>query len=309
MTFDHLLTRHRFPIRESLNMLQEDLDTMWTQSFGNKRNPTELEKVLEKGGGLYRSSGKNSVIFNIYTDVQYAQLSTRSQGFSIGLTIRSPPGLGRDPDPKKRIEYWKYAGNKRLASGSLVALALVSRGSFVVYLANLVSTADDISESAKHSVDYIQVRATFFDPEVEIEALKQEKITIDMNTFALLIDNGVMFESVRPFLKTLSTIDSTSIPFSRYICAQDSLKNTEVRPPRYATAPGFRFKLQSVAKPGRKIDPLDVNNPASIARAQAQLQQFSVLDPSQADGVVDSLTREVSLIQGWVFSCFTYRSC
>jgi hypothetical protein len=271
---------------------------MLTQSYGNKRSPTELEKVLEKGGGLYRSIGKNSVIFTVYTDVQYAQLGTRSQGFSIGLAIRSPPGPGRDPDPKKRVEYWKHAGSKRLTSGSLVALVLVSRGSFVVHLANLISNAEDISESAKHSEDYIQVKATFFDPEVEIEALKKDKITIDSNTFALLVDNGIMFESVRPFLKTLSAIDSTSIPFSRYICAQDSLENINVRPPRYATAPGFRFRLQSVAKPGREIEPLDVNNPASIARARAQLQQFSVLDPSQADSVVDSLTREVSLIQG-----------
>ena len=273
---------------------------MSTQSYGRKRDPTELEKVLEKGGGLYRSSGKNSVIFTVYTDVQYAQLSTRSQGFSIGLNIQSPPGPGRDPDSKKRVDYWKYAGSKKLTSGSLVALVLVSRGSFVVYLANLVSTTEDISESAKRSIDKIQVKATFFDPEVEIEALRKEKITVNTNTFALLIDNGIMFESVRPFLKTLSTLDSTSVPFNRYICAQDSLQNVEVRPPRYATVPGFRFKLQSVAKPGRNIDPLDVNNPASIARARAQLQQFSVLDPSQADSVVDSLTREISLIQGWV---------
>lgn len=289
---------YRFSIRESLNVLQDDLDTMWTQSFGKKREPTELEKVLEKGGGLYRSSGKNSVMFSIYTDVQYAQLGTRYQGFSIGLRIRCPPGAGRDPDRKKRVDYWKHAGSKKLTSGSLVALVLVSRGSFVVYLANLVSSAEDISESAKHSADYIQVKATFFDPEVEIEALKKEKITIDANTFALLIDNGVMFESVRPFLKTINTVDSTSIPFSRYICAHDSLNNVKVHAPRYATAPGFRFKLQSVAKPGQRIDPLDVNNPASIARARMQLQRLSVLDPSQADSVVDSLVREVSLIQG-----------
>ena len=271
---------------------------MWTQSYGRKRELTELEKLLDKGGGLYRSSGKNSVIFNVYTDVHYAQLSTRSQGFAIGLKIRCPPGHGRDPDWKKRVDYWKHAGSKKLTSGSLVALVLVSRGSSRVYLANLVSSPDDISESAKHSEDSIQIKATFFDSEIEIEALRKEKITIDMNTFAILIDNGVMFESIRPFLKTLSTIDSTSIPFSRYICAQASLNNIDIRPPRYSTAPGFRFKLQSVAKPGRTIDPLDVNNPASIARARAQLQISSILDPSQADSVVDSLTREVSLIQG-----------
>lgn len=289
---------HRFPIRESLNVLQEDLDAMWTHSYGGKHEPTALEKLLEKGGGLFRSPGKNSVIFNVYTDVHYAQLSTRSQGFAIGLKVRCPPGPGRDPDWKKRVDYWKHAGSKRLSSGSLVALVLVSRGSSTAYLANLVSSADDIAESAKHSEDTIQIKATFFDPEVEIEALRKEKITIDTNTFAVLIDNGVMFESVRPFLKTLCTIDSTSIPFSRYICAQTPLNNIEIHPPRYSTAPGFRFKLQSVAKPGHSIDPLDVNNPGSITRARTQLRQFSILDPSQADSVVDSLTRDVSLIQG-----------
>ena len=285
-------------------MLQGDLDIMWSHSYGRKREQTELEKLLEKGGGLYRSSGKNSVIFNVYTDVHYAQLSTRSQGFAIGLNVRCPPGHGRDPDWKKRVDYWKHAGSKKMTSGSLVALVLVSGGSSRVYLANLVSSAEDISESSKHSEDSVQVRATFFDPEVEIEALRKEKITIDMNTFAILIDNGVMFESVRPFLRTLSTVDSTSIPLSQYICAQVPLRNINIRPPKYSTAPGFRFKLQSVAQDGQRIDPLDVNNPRSIARARDQLQRFSILDPSQADSVVDSLIREVSLIQGRVLFCF-----
>ena len=291
---------HRFSIRESLNVLQEDLDVMWTQSYGEKRELTELEKLLEKGGGLFRSPEKNSVVFNVYTEVHYAQLSAGSQGLAIGLKVRCPPGNGRDPNSKKRVEYWKHAGSKKLTSGSLVTLVLVSRGTFTAYLANLVSSADDIAESAKHSEDFIQIKAAFFDPEVEIEALRKEKITIDMNTFAILVDNGVMFESVRPFLKTLSTIDSTSIPFSRYICAQTALNNTEIHPPKYSTAPGFRFRLQSVAQPGQTIDPLDVNNPASIARARAQLRRFSILDPSQADVIVDSLTRDISLIQGWV---------
>ena len=271
---------------------------MWSQSYGSSREQTELERLLAAGGGLYRSAGKNSVIFNVYTGVQYAQLSTRAQGFAIGLTVQCPPGPGRDPNGSKRVEYWNHAGRKKLTAGSLVALVLVSRGSFKAYLANLIASVDDVAESARNSEEYIQVRATFFDPEVEIEALRKEKITIDMNTFAILIDNGVMFESVRPFLKTLSTIDSTSIPFNRYICAQDPLNNVDIRPPKYATTPGFRFELQSVAKPGERIDPLDVNNPASVARARTQLQEFSILDPSQADSVVDSLTREVSLIQG-----------
>ena len=140
-------------------------------------------------------------MFTIYTDVQHAQLGTRYQGFSIGLRTRCPPGPGRDPERKKRADYWKHARSKRLTSGSLVTLVLTPSGSFVVCLANLVSTAEDIPESAKHSADYIQVKPTLVDPEVEIESFKK-KIAIDASTFALLIDNGVMFEPVRQFLKT-----------------------------------------------------------------------------------------------------------
>jgi hypothetical protein len=279
-------------------MLREDLDDMWTQSYGKKRRQTELEKIMEKGGGLYRSSGRGSVTFSVYTDVHYAGLSRKSQGFSTGLTLRCPPGPGRGSDTKKRLDYWKNAGSKRLTSGSLVTLVLVSRGSSKAYLANLASSADDIAESAADSTECIQVNVIFFDPEVEMDALRKERITIDENTFALLVDNGVMFESIRPFLKTLGTIDSTLIPFNRYICAQDSLSTVDVCPPKYATAPGFRFELQSVAKPGERIDPLNVNNTESIARAREQLRRLSVLDPSQAESVVNSLTREVSLVQG-----------
>jgi hypothetical protein len=70
---------------------------MWTQSHGSKREQTELEKLLVKGGGLYRSSGKNSVIFNVYTDVQYAQLSTRSQGFADWAHDPVPTRAGQRP--------------------------------------------------------------------------------------------------------------------------------------------------------------------------------------------------------------------
>ena len=270
---------------------------MWTKPHGKKREPTELERILKKGGGLHRSPGKGSV-FAVYTDVHYAGLSVGPQGLCVRLSIRCPPGSGRDPDMRKRRDYWLNAGSKRLTSGSLVALVLVSGGSTRAYLANLTSSADEIASSAITSADCILVNAAFFDRDVEIDALRKEKITTGADTFALLIDNGGVFESVRPFLKTLSSVDSSSIPFSRYIRAWDSLSSIEVHPPRYATAPRFQFKLQSVAKPGQRISPLDVNDPASVAHAKNQLRESSVLDPSQADSVVDALTREISLIQG-----------
>ena len=110
-----------------MNELQEDLDTIWSQSYGNEREQTELERLVVKGGGLYRSSGKNSVVFNVYTGVQYGQLSTRSQGFAIGLDIRCPPRPRGDTEHKKRVDHWKHIGSEKLISEPLVVFALMSR--------------------------------------------------------------------------------------------------------------------------------------------------------------------------------------
>ena len=56
--------------------------------------------------------------------------------------------------------------------------------------------------------------------------------------------------------------------------------------------------MQCLAKKGMSIADLDITNPLSVVRARDQLQRLSILDPSQAEAVVDTLTREVSLIQG-----------
>ena len=113
---------------------------MWSQSYGNECEQTVLERLMVKGGGLYRSSGKNSITFNVYTGVQYVQLSTRSQGPVIELDIQCPPGPSRDPESRKRVDHRKHVGSEKLTSDSFIALALVSRGSFKAYLANLVSS-------------------------------------------------------------------------------------------------------------------------------------------------------------------------
>ncbi|KAJ3559292.1 hypothetical protein NP233_g11303 [Leucocoprinus birnbaumii] len=130
-------------------------------------------------------------------------------------------------------------------------------------------------------------------------ALRGERLNYNHDTFAVLIDNSVMFESVRPFLQKLQTIEPTEIPFSRYIASGGSLEGVEVLPPKYAIAPDFKFNIQCLARPQvTGIPDLDVTNPLAVARARDQLKKYSFLDVSQAEAVVDTLTREVSLIQG-----------
>ncbi len=116
-----------------------------------------------------------------------------------------------------------------------------------------------------------------------------------------LIESPLLYESIRPFLKSLCR-EPSSIPFSRYLTYPENgtLRDTEIYPPCYATAPGFKFDLNCLMKTENDLIPceLDVTDPASTALARNTLKEFSRLDPSQCDAVVDALSHEVALIQG-----------
>ncbi|KAL4242825.1 hypothetical protein ABKN59_011535 [Abortiporus biennis] len=284
------------PIRGSIVTIIDDIATITNSIPTRRREPTKLERLLQSRGGAYRTTGVDSVFFQVYTNLTFTVVKAERREVTVGLEMDAPPsGSARDPDMRKRVDFWEHS--KRLQSGSLVALVLVSRGTPKVYLGLISSMGKDISESAKATPDRIQARFTFFDTEVEFMALRGEKITAGHSTFAILIDNGVMYESIRPFLHRIQDIEPTEIPFSQYIARSD-LKDVEVSLPRFAMVPRFSFKLQCLAKPGQTLNDLDATLPESIARARQQLLNSSMMDPSQVDAVINTLTREVSLIQG-----------
>ncbi|KAI0956522.1 hypothetical protein AcW1_005178 [Taiwanofungus camphoratus] len=285
-------------IRSSVSAVHEDLVSMWKDT-GRKRDATTLEQVLAKKGGAYRTSGYDSVFFQIYTNVEFTPVKAERRDLTVGLLMDAPDHrAARDKDAKKRYDYWEHS--KRLQGGSLVALVLVTPGAFKVFLGVISSFSKDIAESSKANAKQIQVRVSFFDAEVEFMALRRERISAGAGTFAFLMDNSVMFEAARPFLEHLQSVEPTEIPFARYIAHNGSLENVPIHPPRYATAPGFMFNLECLAKPGRRrhIQALNIMRPNSVGVARRQLLEHSTLDPSQVDAVVDTLTREVSLIQG-----------
>ncbi|KAK7060167.1 hypothetical protein VNI00_000931 [Paramarasmius palmivorus] len=287
------------PIRDAIGVLQADFNTIATRRrVRNQPAPplTQIEQVIQKKGGMYRTSGRNSVMFQVYTNVELSPLETQRRGFTVGLVIDAPSGDARNSDRKVRQEYWKRS--RRLASGSLVGFVIVQNNQIHVALGNISSSNTEISESAKVYADRVEVRVQFFDPEVELKALRREKVVSGASSFAVLIDNGIMFEALRPFLETLQSMEPTSIPFYRYISQRSPLDTVDVHPPRYASSPTFRFNLECVAKDGQYIHPLNATDPQSVLRARHQLQEFSGLDPSQCEAMVDVLTREVALIQG-----------
>ncbi|KAI0071801.1 hypothetical protein K474DRAFT_1630013 [Panus rudis PR-1116 ss-1] len=286
-------------IRSSIAVLVDDIATIADSKTGRKgkaKEPSKLQAIIAKQGGVYKTSGFDSVFFQVYTNIEFADVRTERQQVTVGLVVDAPAGAARDSDRKKRVEYWEHS--KRLQSGSLVALVIVTRGSPTVYLGAITSFGKDIAESAKASDTRIHVRVSFFDSAVDFKALRREKLTFDKLTFAFLVDNSVMYESIRPFLNQLQTIEPNDIPFTQYISHDGPLDVVPVQPPKYALAPGFSFNLQCVARQGRRISPLNVNRPTTIADAKYSMKHASVLDPSQADAVIRTLTQEVSLIQG-----------
>lgn len=94
------------------------------------------------------------------------------------------------------------------------------------------------------------------------------------------------------------------VPFGSYIaptlqeqeCAvkKDSV---DIPLPQYARAPGFALDLTPIA-PGLSLDPADKE---SIKEAVRHLELNSEHDHDQAQAVIDSLSREISLVKGYVW--------
>jgi hypothetical protein len=273
-----------------------DLDIMRSSQGQARRAPTQLERLLNNHGGSYKSSGRESVFFHMYTGVEFRQAKAERRTFTIGLKMYTPPGTPRSDEQRKRVEYWKHS--RRLSNGNLVALMLVTGGDSRVFLGTVASAADDIAESSKANKEYIMSKVSFFDPEVELYALQGKKMSMNRTTFAILIDNSVMYDALRPFLETLQTVEPTSIPFHQYIASEDSLASVHLPPPQYTLAHGFEFDLRCLVGRNAPIQTLNTRNPDSVAHVRAQLAEHSSLDESQAQSIVDALTRQIALIQG-----------
>lgn len=266
-----------------------------------KRAATMLERLLRAGGGAYRTTGRDGVFFHLYTQVTFTAAHAERRNFSVGLRVAAPPGNSRSSKASTRADFWEHS--RRLSNGNLVALVLLNvKDQLCIFLGTIVSTGSDIAESAKASAEQIEVRVSFFDPEVELDSLRGEKVSETEGSkykFGVLVDNSILFESMRPFLDTLKKIEPTSIPFGSHIVSEENLAHTVIEPPVYARVPNFQFKIKSLFPPGTAgVEYLDAQSPTSIQQARDSLRQHSTLDISQADAVVDALTREVCLIQG-----------
>lgn len=285
-------------MRTSVQLILDDLHTP------DKR--TQLQEVFERRGGKYHghSDSQDTVLFNVYTNVEFVEITADKRGLSVSMIIDTPPGRARAPDAKRRASFWEGMSGKRLISGGLVALVWQHGSEIDVHLGTISSSVWEHAQSAGVNAERITTRVSFFDSDVQLRILQElRRPANEREGIKLLVEATVMFASVRPFLEALR-VEPTKLPFSRYLVLQPpgSLRDINIEPPIYARDPDFTFDLASLLSPGADIGELklSVTDQDSVENVRTQLRTHSTLDPSQADAIVDSLTREWSLIQGFV---------
>ena len=267
---------------------------------------TKLWDLLQKQGGKYRglADTQDSLMFNVYTGVQFTSLVPDWKGISTSLLIDTPPGRARSGQARQRAAFWESMSGKRLSQGGLIALVWKSGRRTDVHLGIIASPSKELTDYALPDANRIKLRIIFFDSQVELRVLQELRNTRSQNFHndtKILKESPVMFESIRPFLEALQT-EPEDVPFARYLVHQlpGQLASVDLAPPRYAMLPNFKFQLSSLfdKDAGVRDLSLSVTDRESVHRARTLLREQSRLDPSQADAVVDTLTREVSLIQG-----------
>lgn len=264
---------------------------------------TKLSKIIQDKGGRYAApaTAQESVIFSVFTNVTFEPLLLNNRGISVGIQFDTPPGKARNKQAQVRAEYWEQVSKKRLMLGGLVALIWKNpAGTMDIYVGTVASTPRDLADASKKGIDRIALRVSFFDAAAELRIVQilqdrqQEKGT------RVLIEAPVFYEGIRPFLEALKK-DPERLPFPRYLRHQsaEELRHIVINPPPYSLTPRFSFELKDLFNPSAGVQSLRLttNDPHSVADVRNRLRA-SRLDPSQAEAVVDSLTREVSLIQG-----------
>jgi hypothetical protein len=268
-----------------------------------KRRKTKLVELLEKKGGKYngQADSQESLMFNVYSGAKFSSLVPDWRGISTSILIDTPPGRARSDKPSARAAFWEGMSGKRLFQGGLVALVWESGNDVAVHLGVVASSVKDLTDYVKADKAHVKLRVVFFDTNLELRVLQDLRNPQNARDgVKFLVESPVMFEAIRPFLDALK-VEPEILPFSQYLVhhPHDFLATCKVEPPKYARLPHFEFQLASLFPEEAEVEDLtlSVMDPHSINHARAELRK-SRLDPSQADAVVDALTREVALIQG-----------
>lgn len=120
----------------------------------------------------------------------------------------------------------------------------------------------------------------------------------------VLVKSDIMIESIKPYLQALQNIEPLDVPFGPYLQLAARLGDVKIDHPSYSRLPGFRWELKHLLKAdddSQLTTTFDPNDLHQVDDARSLLEGQSLLDVSQANAIVDMLTQEVALVQGWVY--------
>ncbi|GAA5970767.1 hypothetical protein JCM8115_003167 [Rhodotorula mucilaginosa] len=288
------------PLRSAVQSLLVDFEHL-----GDKHNP--LAALLKRGGGRYRPAssvrGGDSSDLMVYKDVQVVGIDLDRHELLLDLSLTLPFGF----KSAKHIV-------RNLAQGNFVALL-----SFDTTANGKVRNVREVEidlgivaadlKGAGLSVSFFDGarRSVYLDAVRALAEQKNNKSNATAPSSALYLVElpGFLVSTVEPFLRALQQLSAPAIPFADILSAKPPPRGQKLRiqPPLYARNPGFEYDLSSILQ-GDDIQPgslvLRPSDPESVGDAREVLAQpgNSRLDSTQAQALVDCLTREVALVEG-----------
>ncbi|EPQ31850.1 uncharacterized protein PFL1_00049 [Pseudozyma flocculosa PF-1] len=291
------------PFRQGLASLLRDLQSLVKPNTGDREGlagAARIRAILHEGGGRLQADRQDIVAADlvIHGDgrLQFRGCRTlANNGVVVDLSFCSPVRARSNP---KR--YWEFAAKRALGMGALVAF-LVASGDLSprLFMGTVCSFPSDMLKGVASGRDPT-VSISFFDSAALAFFFDKPKGVTEL----LVEANGIIYDTIAPFLRSLQDSNPHYLPFKAYIAEtmhrQLPAGSVEVAAPDYALAPGFKFDLSALLLDSkRSTQTLTMSMDAhSIDAARRQLEEASTFDGSQIDAIVNSLTSQVALIQG-----------
>ncbi|CAG8485643.1 8192_t:CDS:10 [Ambispora leptoticha] len=279
----------------------------------SKNEKKEGKKSRFENGRFKYDTGMDNGDLIVYSNVRFIDIIVdHRRGFSTRVSFAAPKIRGAK-SKRDRKEYWSKA--KKLMNGSMVCLlwptvteldANVDDKKFThkLFFGTVIDRDED--RLAKNE-NWVEIDINFIDPSIYPLMLedisKKDYSNPNIATGKYIVEStGVYLESYYHVLKRLQTTNPSEFPFEKYLTPieSDETHNQFISPPLYARAPQHEFILSRTKRCNHVPSPisLKVNDIKSQEQCIEQLKAAGHVDETQAKSIVESLSREIALIEG-----------
>lgn len=260
----------------------------------------ELQRLTHPGQRIVEQQ-RQGARTHVYVDVSVSAVRIDEfDGIQAALRFTRPPGNSQ-PTPSARKTWFEQS--RRLGPDSLVCLLSSTGVALFLVVAKLSFKPSQLQTQYKieKDPDHAYVVAKLVNDR-DIRTLLSLTVKRNENVQLSLVEfPGVLLPAFSHTLEALQRASRTlDVPFSDILAPVSSVENPEreimVRPPNYATRPGFKYNLSSIITTDE--DELRFAATDSVEDIADKLCETSTLDRGQSRAVLSSLAQSVALIQG-----------